>query len=84
MITSDSGIAPTLKLGVSPTDHGGAEINGQQYYDANCGIEATGQQSADAALPKDTLDGGADGLEPAEADYVNVFTKFIKFPPSGE
>ena len=79
VITSDFGIAPTLKLGVSPTDHGGAEITGQQYYDANLRVEVTGQQSADAALPQDTLDGGADGGEPGEADYAEVFTKFIKY-----
>jgi phage tail sheath protein FI len=40
--------------------------------------ESTGQQSADAAAPMDTLDGGTDGGQPAEGDYVDVFTNFIK------
>ncbi len=33
VIDSDSGIAPTLKLGVLPSGHGGAEQTGQQYYE---------------------------------------------------
>ena len=40
--------------------------------------ESSGQESADAAAPLDTLDGGTDGGQPAEGDYVGVFTKFIK------
>ena len=82
VITSDIGIAPTLRLGVAPTDHGGAEITGQQYYDANVsnfGTEISGQQSADVTQPKDMLDGGTDGGQPNEADYVEIFTKFIKY-----
>jgi len=80
VITSDFGLAPTLKLGFIPIDHGGAEVTGQQHYDDNLlRVEVTGQQSADKALPQDTLDGGADGLAPAEADYSKVFTKFIKY-----
>ena len=79
VINSDSGIAPTLALGVSPTNHGGVELDGQQQHDALLGVEITGQQNADIVLPKDTLDGGTDGGLPAEADYVEVFTKFIKY-----
>jgi len=81
VITSDFGLAPTLKLGIIPTDHGGAEVTGQQHYDDNLlRVEVTGQQSADTSLlKKDTLDGGADGLPPAEDDYDEVFTKFIKY-----
>ncbi len=65
-VTYGSGIAPTLKLGIDPNNP-----------DAK---EKTGQQSADdATSPHDTLDGGADGGQPGEADYVKVFTKFIKY-----
>ena len=79
IITSDFGLAPGLKLGVYPTNHGGSEITGQQYYDANLRIEQTGQQSADVTLPQDALDGGMDGGQPTEDDYDDVFTKFIKY-----
>lgn len=77
-ITSDFGLAPILKLGVS-TDHDGAEVTGQQFHDANLAVEVAGQQSADVSLPKDTLDGGTDGVAPSEYDYDKVFTKFIKY-----
>ena len=79
VITSDFGIAPTLKLGVTPTNYGGAEITGQQSHDVNLRAEVNGQQSANVAFPKDTLDGGTDGGEPGEDDYDEVFTKFIKY-----
>ena len=44
---------------------------------------STGQQSADEAWssskPEDSLTGGADGSKPLTDDYVDVFTKFIKY-----
>ncbi|MDJ0811980.1 MAG: phage tail sheath subtilisin-like domain-containing protein [Desulfobacterales bacterium] len=43
----------------------------------------TGQQSADEAWsgsqPEDSLSGGADGSGPLTDDYIDVFTKFIKY-----
>ena len=76
VIYSDFGIAPTLKLGVN---NGGVEKNANNL-EKNLRAEVTGQQSADTSLLiKDTLDGGADGLAPAEDDYDEVFTKFIKY-----
>lgn len=77
-ITSDAGIAPTLLLGILPTDHGGSEQSGQEYFDARGSEELTGQQSADNSIPQDTLDGGADGGEPGVEDYNKIFTQFIK------
>ncbi len=78
VITSDTGIAPTLLLGVAPTDHGGAEQTGLEFFEASASEELTGQQSADSSIPQDTLDGGADGGEPGEDDYDKIFTQFIK------
>ncbi len=44
---------------------------------------STGQQTADAAWsssePEDTLSGGADGSQPLTDDYVDVFSKFLKY-----
>ena len=77
-INSDAGIAGLLLLGVQPTDHGGEEMTGQQYHDANYREQLTGQEYADRSQPRDTLDMGADGGRPGEADYEQVFTQFIK------
>jgi phage tail sheath protein FI len=50
---------------------------------ANGADESTGQETADAGwtdtTPSDTLSGGADGSEPLTDDYVDVFTKFLKY-----
>ncbi|MCP4494552.1 MAG: phage tail sheath family protein [Gammaproteobacteria bacterium] len=77
-INSDTGIAPTLLLGVTPVDHGGMEQTGLEFFEARGSEELTGQQSADNSIPQDTLDGGADGGEPGTADYNKIFTQFIK------
>ncbi len=78
VITSDTGIAPTLLLGVVPTDHGGVEQTGLAFFEARASGELTGQQSADNSIPQDTLDGGADGGAPSTEDYNKIFTQFIK------
>ena len=77
-IISDLGIAPLLKLGVAPTNHGGEEFTGLEYHDANFREQLTGQEYADKSLPKDTLEKGEDGGEPTKTDYESIFTKFIK------
>ena len=79
VIDSDFGIAPTLKLGVDPTKRGDIELNGRQYHDSNFRTQMTGQEYADSAMPKDRLDGGADGGQPGVEDYEKVYTKFIKY-----
>jgi len=79
VITSDYGIAPTLKLGVTPVNHGGEELSGQKSRDLSFRVQLTGQEFADSVLPKDRLDGGVDGGKPGEADYESIFTKFIKY-----
>jgi len=66
VIASDTGIAPTLRLGISPTDHGGSELTGQTSADATTSSE-------------DALEGGGDGVAPVLADYQAVFTAFLKY-----
>jgi len=78
VITPSAGIAPTLKLGVSSTNPD-AEKTGQQNLDAEMRSEVTGLQNANTKFPKDTLDGGADGGQPGDDDYAEVFTSFIKY-----
>jgi phage tail sheath protein FI len=74
LIDSTTNIAQVLKLGVA---NGGVELNANNL-DKNLRAEVSGQQQADVTLPQDALDGGTDGSLPGEADYVKVFTKFIK------
>lgn len=71
VITSPSGaptpnLVETLKLDV-----------------ANGATQLTGQASADSAWsssePEDTLSGGVDGSQPLTDDYIDVFTKFLKY-----
>jgi len=79
VIDPSFGIAPTLKLGVSPTNPQAVEKTGQENLDANLRTQLTGLQSANLTFPKDTLDGGADGGLPGPDDYDEVFTSFIKY-----
>jgi len=50
---------------------------------SNGAKELSGQENADTAWsgnePSDTLSGGADGSQPLTDDYVDIFTKFIKY-----
>jgi phage tail sheath protein FI len=77
-ITSDFGIAPILLLGVAPTDHGGTEQSGLEFFTTRGSAAFNGQQSAGNSMPQDTLDGGADGGKPGVQDYNKIFTQFIK------
>lgn len=51
--------------------------------DVDQAVQSTGQESADSAWgsdePDDTLSGGVDGSAPLTDDYVDIFTKFIKY-----
>lgn len=75
VVDSTASIAQTLKLGV---DNSGVELNANNL-DKNLRAEVSGQQKADVTSPQDELDGGTNGSLPGEADYVSVFTKFIKY-----
>jgi len=69
-------IAIALNLGVG---NGGKEVTGAENRDSNFRTLLVGQEHADISTPKDTLDGGTNGGKPGEDEYVDVFTKFIKY-----